>query len=271
MSTFLGLNRFQAGLTHLGISSAVALISLAVVFLAWYPGVMAQAQGVSRLLLILIGVDLVLGPVITTIIWNPAKGNWLRFDLAVIATMQTLAFLYGMQAIYGGRPAYLVFNMDRFDLVARQEVDGASLARAMPEHRISFWGPKTVSARLPEDPKENQALLLDSVAGGPDLPQLPHLFLPPGAETPTMLAMLRPLRELRVINELTEAEWSVFLEEWGKSESELGYLPMKANAVDGAVILNAETGAILGIRLLTPNFDKPKVTTTGSAGLMGPE
>lgn len=251
-------NRFQAGLTHLGASALVALAALVLVFIFWYPDVMAQAQGVSRLLMILIGVDVVLGPAITTIIWNPGKGNWLRFDLFVIALVQTLALLYGLQAIYGGRPAYLVFNIDRFEITAFQEVDAASHSRAPAEFRRSFWGYRTASARLPEDQKERQELLFNSVSGGPDLRQLPHLFLPLHAERETMLAKLHPMGELRTINELDEAAWIELIASFRRPESELGYLPMRGNLEDGAVVLDAKTGEMLGIRMLTPSFASPK-------------
>lgn len=257
MTVRVPFNRFQAGLTHLSVSAGVALVALAMVYAVWYPSPMADAQGVSRLLLILIAVDVALGPLITTIIWSPAKGAWLRFDLLVVALVQTLALLYGLQAIYGGRPAYLVFNVDRFDVTAYQEVNAASHARAAPEFQRTFWGYRTVSSRLPEDQAEREDLMFSSAGGGADLPQLPHRFLPLEAERATMLAKLHPLRELKIANDLDDAQWAALIESFGKSEEQLGYLPMAANLKDGAVILDRRTGEILDIRLLTPSFAPP--------------
>lgn len=244
---------------HLSLSAVVALLAMAVIFLVWYPGALAKAQGVDRLLLIMIGVDVVLGPLITLIVFNPAKKH-LWFDLMVVATMQAAALLYGMTAIFGGRPAYVVFNVDRFDVVAVQDLNRASLEAAMDkgEPGISWFGPRWVAAPIPEDPERAQEILFSSVAGGADLPQLPELFVPLQSDREQMLSRLRPLEELRRINELGAAAWAEHLQDWGgRPEAELGYLPMNANAREGAVILDARSAEIIDVVLLTPSFAAP--------------
>lgn len=248
---------FKPALLHLSLSATVAVLAMAVIFWVWYPAPLAGAQGVSRLVLILIGVDVVIGPLITLIVYAPGKKS-LRFDLMVIAALQTTALLYGLQAIYGGRPAYLVFNVDRFDLVAVQDVSTDSHARAAEAFRISAFGPRTVAARMPEDLEKRNDLLFSAVSGGADLPQLPEYFVPLEQERAAILERLHPLDELRKLNELDAGAWTALLAEFGKAEGEMGYLPMKANALDGAVILDARTGEILDIRLLTPNFSSPR-------------
>lgn len=243
----------KPALIHLSLSAAVALVSMAVIFGLWYPGELSVAQGVSRMVLIMIGVDVVVGPMITAIVFDPNKKG-MRFDLMVIAALQTVALLYGMKAIYGGRPAYVVFNVDRFDVVALQDVDRDSLGRASAEFRPSFWKPRILAARLPEDPIERSDLLFSSIEGGADLPQLPEYFVAVEEERPTMLAEMRPMDELRKLNDLDDAEWRALLDGFGRDELELAYLPMLANSREGAVILDAKTGEILGIRVLTPRF-----------------
>lgn len=248
------LLRLKAGSIHLGISVAIALAAMAVIFLVWYPTPFAEAQGVSRLVLVLIGVDVVIGPLITTIIYDTRK-KWLPLDLGVIAALQTVALLYGLQAIYGGRPAYLVFNVDRFDVVALKEIDPESLSRAGKQLGPRWNGPRTLAARLPDDPVARSEMMFSSINGGADLPQLPEYFVPLDDERETMLKRLRPLNELRKLNELDEQAWGDLLRAFGKTEASLGYLPMVANVKDGAVVLDARSGEILGIRMLTPHFE----------------
>ena len=124
--------RFQASrraaLIHLSCSAAVAMACMVLVFRFWYPSPLAEAQGVSHLVLMMIAVDVMIGPMITSIVYDPRK-KWLRLDLATVAMLQTIALLYGMKAIYGGRPAYLVFNVDRFNVIAVQDINRDSLAR----------------------------------------------------------------------------------------------------------------------------------------------
>lgn len=260
--------RFRAGLLHLGISALVALLALCLIFGLWYPGVFAEAQGVSRLVLILICVDVIIGPLITTIVYAPGKKS-LRFDLAVVAALQTVALLYGMQAIYGGRPAYLVFNVDRFDLVPIQDVGEDSIRRAAPEFRPSFFGPRTVSARLPMNREARNALLFSAVSGGPDLPQLPEYFVPLEAESAAMLAHLRPLEELQGANDLDATAWRAVLDSIGHEKEALGYLPMVGNAKDGVVLLDRTTAHIVDIRLLSPKWTRKVAPTPAGTPVSG--
>lgn len=256
MSNGKARSRYQAGLTHLGISVLIAVAVVGLVFLVWYPSPLAAAQGVNKLLLVLIGVDVMIGPLITTIIYVHGKKG-LLFDLVVISALQAAALTYGVQAIYGGRPAYVVFNVDRFDVVAVQDVDARSAAKADVEFRPSPWRPKTLGAKAPTDPEARNQLLFTSLSGGADLPQLPEYFVPLDDMRQEMIQRLHPLGELRELNDIDAAAWQDFVGAFGKTESELGYLPMVANVRDGAVILDARSGEILGIRMLTPNFQSP--------------
>lgn len=72
--------------------------------------------------------------------------------------------------------------------------------------------------------------MLSAVLRGVDLPLLPEYFVKLADEKAQML----------------------------KRQRLLGYLPVRANAKDGAAILDARTGAFLSLRLLPPRFDAPK-------------
>lgn len=248
--------RLAAGAVHLGISSLIALSAVALIFWVWYPPPFSEAQGVNHLVLILIAVDVTVGPLITTIVYNRAKKS-LRFDLCVIAVLQLTALLYGLHAIFAGRPVYLVFNVDRFDLVPALDIDTASYeqARLQGAPRLPWWGPRTTAARAPEDQKERTALMFSSGAGGPDLPQLPAYYVPYANERETVLKRVRPLSELREANHINDANWTALLSSFRRSENELRYLPMRAKAKDGAVIVDAVSAEIVDIVLLNPRWD----------------
>lgn len=247
---------FRPALIHLSVSVLIALASMALIFLVWYPSPLDVAQGVSHLVLLMIGVDVMLGPLITCIIFSPAK-KYLWVDLMTIAALQTIALLYGLHAIFDGRPAYLVFNVDRFDVVAAKELVMDSLARVPPGLGLSVLGPRTVAARLPAESEKRQAIMFSAASGGADLPQLPEFYVPIEGERSAMLRRLHPLKELRELQEIDDKHWQEMIEDIGVDASSLGYLPMRASAKDGAVFLDSQTGAILGIRMLTPRFDAP--------------
>ncbi len=249
-------SHLKAGGVHLALSGFVACVSLALIFLCWYPGALAEMQGVSRLVLILIGVDVVLGPLLTTIIYKPGKRG-LKFDLTVIASVQAGALLYGMSAIYDGRPAYIVFNVDRFDVVAVEELNATSLERVSDNLRVSWFGPRWVGAELPKSAKEREKILFSAISGGADVPQLPELYVALDTLTEAMSAKLHDLGELPKLNDIEQSDWEERIHEaFGLPEDELGYLPVRANAFDGAVIVERATGKQLSLWALTPSFKK---------------
>lgn len=241
----------RPAILHLGVSTGVALVAAVLIFLVWYPGELAAAQGVNRLVLILIGVDVALGPVITLIVFDRRK-KYLWVDLMTIAAVQTAALLYGMVTIFEGRPAYIVFNVDRFDVVQAQEIDQTSLERAREAGHsgISWLGPRWVAAKNPSDPVERNELIFSSAAGGPDLPQLPHLFVSLEVDHPQMALHLRPVHDLKSAAEIGGLDWEAMVARAGRPEPELGYLPMRARTKDGAVILDRNNMEILSIWLV---------------------
>jgi len=128
------LNRWKASLLHLAVSAAIGLAVVTLMLAVWYPRPYFKAMGGDFLILLLIGVDVVVGPLITLIIFNPKKKG-LRFDLSVIAALQVAALAYGCNVMFVARPVYSVFVVDRFDTVAANQVDEASLEKATGEFR----------------------------------------------------------------------------------------------------------------------------------------
>jgi hypothetical protein len=184
----------------------------------------------------------------------------------VIVALQAAAFTYGMHAIYSGRPAYVVFSIDRFDLVQAQDVDRKSLQRAKASGQpgLPMWGPRTVASRKPASQAEQQDLLLSSIAGGADLPQLPHLFVPYEDDRAQVLSKLRPVGELKSINALSDGAWAEVLKSLGRPLEELGYIPLMGKANEAAVIVDARTAEIVRICVLTPNWEQPAVKESPS-------
>ena len=93
------LNRWKAALIHLGISAAIGVGVVALMLFVWYSRPYFTAMGGDTLILLLIGVDVVIGPLITLTIFDPKKKG-LRFDLSVIAAVQLAALAYGAQGCF---------------------------------------------------------------------------------------------------------------------------------------------------------------------------
>ena len=138
------MNRYQAFAVHITIAAVVLTSTLGSLVFLFYPDFYFHAEGVWSATRIVIMVDLVLGPLLTLIVFKPGKKG-LKFDLALIATVQISALIYGIYILYSERPAYLVFSIDRFE-VAIVEPDSLSELLELPGS--ADWKVTTLPAAL---------------------------------------------------------------------------------------------------------------------------
>lgn len=107
--------RIKAASTHF-ILSVVIFVSV-IVFSRyfWYPPPHFSASGGWQGLKIVASVDLVLGPLLTLIVFDLSKGvKKLLFDLTLIAMIQFSALAWGVTTIFQQRPVAVVFWEDGF-------------------------------------------------------------------------------------------------------------------------------------------------------------
>lgn len=165
---------------HLICSVAVALLAALLVFGLWYPYPYADLSGGRELFLLVLAVDVVCGPLLTAVIFNPAKPRAeLWRDLSLVVIIQLAALGYGLSTVWQARPLFLVMEVDRFKVVAEPDLQGASSAElSIPLRPNWLSGPTTVAVRDFKDRQEQQAVLFDSLAGGRDLAARPNFYLP---------------------------------------------------------------------------------------------
>lgn len=248
------MNRWKAFAIHLGISALVGTSVITGMLAVWYPGPFFRAMGGNDLVMILLGVDVVLGPLVTLIVFDPRKRlALLRLDLAVIGVLQAAALAYGVGVIAEARPAYMVFTIDRFDLVAANEIKDEELARVTDPRFASLpWGrPPTVAVRSPRDPREQMRIIQSALAGA-DLQTFPQYYVDYEALASEALAKSKPVSVLRRRHPEAGALIDRRLAELGRRDEETRFLPLKARKTDCTVLLDARTGAVLGFLELYP-------------------
>ena len=107
--------RAKVALTHFLLSVVIFVVVVILLVFFWYPAPHFNASGGWQGLKIAASVDLVLGPLLTFIIFNLKKSKAkLTGDLIVIAIMQLGALVYGVTTIYQQRPVAVVFWDDSF-------------------------------------------------------------------------------------------------------------------------------------------------------------
>ena len=241
--------RFRAFGIHLLISATIVVVVLAVMRTLWYPGSLYQAAGGSRLLLILAAVDVTIGPFITLIIFKPGKPG-LKFDLTVIALLQIAALFYGMHAVFLARPVFIVFTIDRFDVVTARDIDPADLA-VVPRTRFArlpLGRPQYIASVPPADPNE-QLKIMSTALAGKDLQMYPQFYVPYEEQATNALAKAQ---SVRVLGERDSATLAAALSKARREEDSVVYLPLRARQRDAAVLLDKATGQPVRIVAIDP-------------------
>ena len=125
--------------SHLLVSLLVAVVSLLVVFGVWYPSPLDAGLGVASIFMLLLCIDVVIGPLLTLVVARQGKKT-LKADLAVIALLQVTALAYGLYTVAQGRPVWLVYDHNRFEVVQAYEAVTAAAAPDAPP--LTFTGPQ---------------------------------------------------------------------------------------------------------------------------------
>ena len=240
--------RIKAAGVHLLISALVALIGIGLVFWVWHPAPLQKAVGVTHIFLMMLGIDVVLGPLLTLLVASSKEKKTLKFDLSVIAAVQLAAYLSGMHSIAVGRPVYVAFDKLRFEVVQADSVVRATDKTILPEYQSNpLFAPQWVSVRPYKDAAEqNQRTMLEMQEGfAPSM--MADLYQPLNDGWGGMLERKHGLDELKQYNPAEQVAKE--LAAYPQADS---YLPMKAPSVDMAVLLDSRQKQVLGIVDLRP-------------------
>lgn len=240
-------DRFKASLIHLGISLGIAMLAALLVFGLWYPYPYREASGGRELFLIIVTVDVILGPLITFTVFNRAKPRQeLVRDLAVVGLIQLAALGYGLWSVFVARPVHLVFEFDRFRAVHAIEVPDELLNQMPADVRGLPWtGPTVLAVRPFRDGEEEHTATLMALNGLP-LSARPDLWQAYAQARPRVLGVAKPLSALRQRFPQRSAEIDAAIAATGRPAEKLVYLPMVARKSFWTVLLDADSAEVRG-------------------------
>ncbi len=220
-------SRGLAGGVHLGISLLVALASAAFVFGLWYPYPYREMSGGRNLFMLVVAVDVVIGPLITLIVFNPAKPRReLRMDLGIVGALQIAALCYGLWTVYAARPVHLVFEYHRLTVVHASDIDPALLEQAPPALRaLPNRGPTFLSLRPFRSPNEEYDSTMAALSGMAQAAQ-PALWQPWDSARTDILRESQPLDDLRARYPDRAAEIDAAIARSGVAIAQLRTLPI---------------------------------------------
>lgn len=238
-------NRFF--LWHFLISICISLISLFWVFQVWYPSPLAKATDVTHIFLMLLAIDVILGPVLGFIVYKEKKKT-LKFDLAVIFLLQLFALGYGLFSISQARPVWIAYNVDRFELIRANDIIADKLEKAYPQYQTASWlKPKFVGVQISENIEEKNQNMFEEVLGGISIAQRPERYVSIDQVQTPMKSRSQSLSQLNKYN--TSSDVHKILLKYPNANA---WLPLKANAIDMVVLINKDTAEIIKIVDLRP-------------------
>jgi len=246
------VSRWKAAAIHLSISASIGLISALLIFGVWYPPPYSHAAGAEELVILLLGVDVVLGPLLTLVVYQHGK-KLLRLDLALIATVQACAFFYGMSIVVRARPVFIVGAIDTFALVQAANIDAGDLAAgSQPDYRSLPWtGPRIVCAEMPTSVEERNALVFGGAAGK-DIEKFPKYYVDCASHPQSILPHAQALDQLRKKHPEANASIDAWLHAHQRAEADVAWLPLTAPRANLCMLIERNTAKSLGVLPIDP-------------------
>lgn len=232
--------RIKFFIKHLSASFIVALLVLGWVFTLWYPAPLAKATGVTHIVLIILAIDVIIGPILGFIIYKAHKKS-LKFDLMVIVLLQIFALGYGVYSVSEGRPVWMAFNGNRFELIRNNELLDVSVDSSVDNeyYHPSLLGPKYVAVKIAENALEREKNMFDEVMGDISLAQRPERYVAIAEANGRIIETAEDISDLKKYN--SEQAVDSILDSYPNASS---YLGLKANAIDMTVLLDSKGNTI---------------------------
>ena len=239
-------DRLKASALHLGLSLCIAALAALLVFAIWYPNPYRGISGGRELFLLLVAVDVILGPLITLAVFNRKKPRGeLRRDLMVVGLIQLAALGYGLWTVAVARPVHMVFEYNHFRVVHAIDVPPELLSQTPAGvEALPLTGPTLLGLRPFKDGKERMDATMAALQGL-TLSSRPDLWQPYEKSVPEVLKVARPVSELktRFVNQATEIDR--VLSHAGRTAENTVYLPMAGRKSFWTVLLDASRAQVV--------------------------
>lgn len=237
--SILIIKRLNFFLSHLFISLLIALLVVGLVFFIWYPSPLATAVGVTQIFLMMLVIDVIVGPILGLLVYKEGKKS-LKFDLTVIILLQLSALFYGVYSIEQGRPAWIVFNVDRFELIRKNEIMDQNINQTQPQFQQPSWlKPQFVATEFSKNIEQHNNDMFAEVLSGISIAQRPERYVDFIQAKEQIQQREQKLDLLQQYNNKPDVEKIL-----AKYPQATAFLPLKASAVDMTVLVDQKSNVI---------------------------
>lgn len=246
--------RLLAAGVHLAASVAVAALCALLMFALWFPYPYRDLSGGRDLFMLVVAVDVVIGPLITFAVFNVAKPRReLRRDLFIVALLQLAALAYGLWTVQLARPVHVVFEYDSFRVVHRVDIPAELESKAPGGIDVApLSGPTVLALRQFTSAQEKFDMTVQALQGM-QLAARPDLWRPYASERMFVLRAAKPIPALVARFPSRAAEIASAVRTTGRPADKLVYLPLIGRKVAAwTVLLDGSTADIVGYLPLDP-------------------
>lgn len=234
--------RLRATGIHFAISLAIFAVAMYLILAHWYPGFHFNVDGGWQGTRIMVGVDLVLGPLLTLIIFNPLKARRLiAFDLTCIGLIQLAALVWGFYAIHSQRPVSVNFFEGEFHSITAEPI-------RMEEYELSILDglsdrtPALVYVASPTTDNEVARAAMLEVMGGVLPHEDPIRFKPYAPNRAAVLAAAQDAATRGKSDASFAAALEAFLARHGGTAADYRYVPYNGRYGTCTAVLTAAAG-----------------------------
>lgn len=225
---FIWSAKIKVALIHFLATLIVAAICGALVFGVWFPWPFYKMLGGTELFLLVTVSDLILGPLVSLVIYTPRKTkNILLRDYAVVTLVQVASLMYGMHTVALIRPIFVVYAVDGLEVVSAGDINDEDLVAAKTPWNVRSWtGPLYTWAPIPADIKEKNDLVF-SALNGKDIQFQPRYFKPYVEGRKAMQLRSKSIEQLLLAHPDQATHIRQTIRDLAPLESNLAWLPVR--------------------------------------------
>lgn len=246
------MTRWKASLIHFGLSAVIYVALLYLIVFLWYPQPYFAADGGWEGVRLITGVDLVLGPLLTLIVFKSGKPG-LRRDLTLIGILQVVALVWGTWLVYDQRIAMVTYADGSFyTLNSEQVLDAGGQAPAVAVQSSST--PPYAFVRLPADARERLELRLKTLFSAKPMHQLGERYEPLGkSNLPEVLTSGVEIGKFAALSEQNRDYLERFLARHGGTIQDYAFLPLRCRYQELLLALRRTDGSVVGTLDINPS------------------
>lgn len=236
---------------HVSISLLIFTVLAWFLMFRWFPGELFFIDGGWQGMRLIAAVDLILGPVLTLIFYKPGKPG-LKFDMLMIALVQSIALVYGVWSAQQQSTVALAFVDGRFVTVAysalRTGDDEMLEAGETPQSLDVFSRERPVQVYV-EPPARGfyGSYIAEVLNGKPELHERSHRFRTLENNLDTIIDYQLTISSLAEQDNALGQRVMDYFEERNQSPDDFQIQKIKARYGQGLAIIDLQTKSIVDI------------------------